>query len=98
MNSEVFIRIARLGHTLCAAGNSMTSSERSSPEPLLKKRGVPSGTEAERSLEMLWRLQIALNYRAWGFPAGDIALNWGTQKGCDNDTFRAVYLTSFWVL
>ena len=34
------------------------SSERSSLEPLLKKRGVPSRTGGERILETLWSLQM----------------------------------------
>ena len=54
--SEPFlILLAR--DTLSTAENSMTSSERPSPEPLWKKRDAPSRTERERMLEMLWRLQ-----------------------------------------
>ena len=34
------------------------SSERLSPEPLLKKRGVPSHTGGETILEMLWKLHM----------------------------------------
>ena len=45
-------------NTLRIAGNSITSSERPSPEPLLKTRGVPSRTEGERILEMVLRHQI----------------------------------------
>ena len=45
-------------NTLSTAGNSMTSSERPSPEPLLKERGVPIRIEGERILEMLWRPQM----------------------------------------
>ena len=44
--------------TLSTAGNSMTSSERPSPEPILKKRGVPSRTGGERILETLWKPQM----------------------------------------
>ena len=40
------------------AKNSMTGSGRPSPEPLLKKRGVPSRTGGERILEMLWKPQM----------------------------------------
>ena len=47
----------------------MTSSERPSPEPILKKRGAPSRTGGETILEMLWKPSNALNYRAWGIPA-----------------------------
>ena len=36
----------------------MTGSERPSPEPLLKKRAVPSRTGGERILEMLWKPQM----------------------------------------
>ena len=50
-------------NALSTAGTSMTSSERPSPEPLLKKRGVPSRTG--NALEA----SNALNYRAWGIPA-----------------------------
>ena len=55
-------------NTPSTAGNSMTSSERPSPEPLLKKRppqpyrgGDNSGNALEAS--------NAFNYRAWGIPA-----------------------------
>ena len=40
------------------AWNSMTSSERPSPEPPSGERSVPSHTEREGILEMLWRLQM----------------------------------------
>ena len=39
-------------NTLSTAGNSMTSSEMPSSQPLLKKKGAPSRTEGERILEM----------------------------------------------
>ena len=45
-------------NALSTAGNSMSSSERPSPEPILKKRGVPSCTGAERILEALWKPQM----------------------------------------
>ena len=48
-------REREIRNTLSAAGNSMTSSERPSLEPPLKKRGVLSRTEGERILEMLWK-------------------------------------------
>ena len=44
-------------HTLSAAGNSMTSSERRSSEPLLKKEASPAVLRG-RILAMLWRLQM----------------------------------------
>ena len=40
------------------AGNSMTGSDRPSPEPLLKKRGVPNRTGGERILEMRGKPQM----------------------------------------
>ena len=46
----------------------MTSSERPSPEPILKKRGVPSRTGGENSGNALGASN-ALNYRVWGVPA-----------------------------
>ena len=42
----------------------MTSSERPSPERLLKKGDVASRTEGDRTLA-----SNALNYRVWGIPA-----------------------------
>ena len=47
-------------NTPSTAGNSMTGSERPSPEPLLKKkkRGVPSRTGGERILETLRKPQM----------------------------------------
>ena len=39
-------------------GNSMTGSERPSPEPLLKKRGRPHPYWGDRILEMLWSLHM----------------------------------------
>ena len=41
------------------------TSERLSPEPILKKEASPSRTEGERILEA----SNALNYRVWGIPA-----------------------------
>ena len=41
-------------NTPSTAGNSMTSSERPSPEPLLKKEASPAILGGERILEMLW--------------------------------------------
>ena len=53
-------------NTLSTAGNSMTGSEGPSPEPLLKKRGVPRGGDnSGNALEA----SNALNYRGWGIPA-----------------------------
>ena len=51
------------------AGNSMTSSERPSPEPILKKEASPAVLGGERILKTLWNSQNALNHRAWGIPA-----------------------------
>ena len=55
--------------TLSTAGNSMTGSERPSPEPLLKKEASPAilggGENSGNALEASY----ALNYRAWGIPA-----------------------------
>ena len=46
-------------NTLSTAGNSMTGSERPSPEPLLKKEASPAVLGGERILEMLWKPQVA---------------------------------------
>ena len=46
----------------------MTSSERPSPEPILKKRSVPSRTRGENSGNAL-EASNALNYRVSGIPA-----------------------------
>ena len=46
----------------------MTSSERPSPEPLLK-RGVPSRTEGGENSGNAPEASNALNYRVWGIPA-----------------------------
>ena len=54
----------------------MTSSERPSPEPFLKKSGVPSRTEGERILEMnALDASNASNYRAWGDPSRTLEEN-----------------------
>ena len=47
-------------NALSTAGNSMTSSQRLSPEPLLKKRSAPSRTGGGGILEMLWKPQMPL--------------------------------------
>ena len=55
-------------HTLSTAGTSMTSSERSSMAPLLKKEAFPAllrGREFWNALEH----SNGLKYRVWGFPA-----------------------------
>ena len=49
--------VATIRNTLSAAGNSMSSSERPSPEPLLKKEASPAVLVGENSGVMLWRLQ-----------------------------------------
>ena len=45
-------------NTPSTAGDSMTDSERPSPEPLLKKEASPAVLGGERILEMLWSLQM----------------------------------------
>ena len=50
------------------AGNSMTSSERPFPAPLLKKEASPAVLGGENSGNAL-EASNALNYRAWGIPA-----------------------------
>ena len=48
----------------------MTSSERPSPEPLLKKkRGIPRCTEGGEDSGNALEASNALNFRAWGIPA-----------------------------
>ena len=50
------------------AGNSMTGSERPSPEPLPKKEASPAVLGGENSGNAL-EASNALNYRVWGIPA-----------------------------
>ena len=45
-------------YTPSTAGNSMTGSERPSPEPLLKKEASPAVLGGERILETLWKPQM----------------------------------------
>ena len=65
------IRRVKISNALSTAGNSMTSTERPSPEPLLtkekEKRPQPywGRDNSGNALEAL----NALNYRAWGIPA-----------------------------
>ena len=66
LQNEIFRLFFR--NALSAAGNSMTSSERPSPEPLLKKEASPAVLRGENSGNAL-EASNALNYRAWGFPA-----------------------------
>ena len=47
-----------LRNTPSTAGNSMTSSERPSPEPILKKEASPAVLGGERILETLWKPQM----------------------------------------
>ena len=54
--------------TLSTAGNSMTSSERPSPEPFLKKESSPAVLGGENSGNAL-EASNAFNYRVWGAPA-----------------------------
>ena len=60
---------APVRNTPSTAGNSMTSSERPSPEPLLKKEASQAVLGGENILETLWKPSNALNYRVWGIPA-----------------------------
>ena len=54
----------------------MSSSERPSPEPLQKKRGVPSRTEGETILEMVFSgAPNALNNRGLGYPSRTLERN-----------------------
>ena len=61
--------VTMLRDTLSTAGNSLTGSERPSPEPLLKKEASPAvlggGENSRNALEA----SNALNYRVWGIPA-----------------------------
>ena len=59
----------QLGYTPSTAGNSMAGSERPSPEPLLKKRGVPSRTGGGENSGNALEASNALNERVWGIPA-----------------------------
>ena len=52
-----------------AAGNSMTGSERPSPEPLLKKEASPAVLGRGENSGNALKPSNALNYRAWGIPA-----------------------------
>ena len=56
-------------NTPSTAGNSMTGSGRPSPEPLLKKRSVPSRTGGGENSGNALEASNALNYRVWGIPA-----------------------------
>ena len=55
-------------NTPSTAGNSMTSSERPSPEPLLKKEASPAVLGGENSGNAL-EASNAFNCRVWGIPA-----------------------------
>ena len=55
-------------NTPSTAGNSMTGSERPSPEPILKKEASPAVLGGENSGNAL-EASNALNYRVWGIPA-----------------------------
>ena len=56
-------------NTPSTAGNSMTGFGRPSPEPLLKKEGVPSRTGGERNSGNALEASNALNCRVWAIPA-----------------------------
>ena len=60
---------AHLRNTLSTAVNSMTSSERPSPEPLLKKEVSPAVLTGRQFWKCSGEATNALNYRAWGIPA-----------------------------
>ena len=51
------------------AGNSMTGSERPSPEPLLKKEASPAVPQGGENSGNALDASNAFNYRAWGIPA-----------------------------
>ena len=48
----------KVRNTPSTAGNSMTGSERPSPEPILKKETSPAVLGGERILETLWKPQM----------------------------------------
>ena len=79
-------RRAFLGNTPSTAGNSMTGSERPSPEPILKKRGVPSRTGGERILEMLWKSQMPWIIGLWGSQP----YSWGKFQETLRERFRGL--------
>ena len=56
-------------NTLSTSGNSMTSSERPSPEPILKKEAPPSRTGGGDNSGNALEAPNALNKRVSGFPA-----------------------------
>ena len=58
-----------LRNTLSTAGNSVTSSERPSPEPLLKKEASPGVLSGREFWIHALEASNALNHRAWGIPA-----------------------------
>ena len=97
-------------NTPSTAGNSMTGSERPSPEPLLKKEASPAalgGREFWNALEP----SNPLNYRVWGIPAvlGNSRLSGispefppesPSRTGCGlNSRFESLfgYFVFFWV-
>ena len=55
-------------NTLRTAGNSMTSSERPSPEPILKKEAPPAVLGERDNSGNALEAANALNYRVWGIP------------------------------
>ena len=60
--------LRKMGVTPSTAGNFMASSERPSPEPLLKKEVTPAVLGGENSGNAL-EVPNALNYGVWGIPA-----------------------------
>ena len=61
--------VPEIRNTPSTAGNSVTSSERPSPEPFLKKRGVPRPYWGGENSGFALEASNALSYRAWGIPA-----------------------------
>ena len=59
----------KLTNALSTAGNSMTSSERPSPEPILKKEASPAVPGGRENSGNALDASNALNYRVWGIPA-----------------------------
>ena len=64
----LFVSQSLIRNTPSTAGNSMTSSERPSPEPIPKKEASPAVLGGENSGNAL-EASNALNYRVWGIPA-----------------------------
>ena len=62
-------KLLEVTQILSAAGNFMTSSERPSPEPFLKKEASQAVLRGRENSGVALEASNALNYRAWGIPA-----------------------------